>query len=175
MKLWGEVFIFTMEDNMVLMFTGDYYCKVDPKGRILFPAKLKKQMPPEAGEILIGKLSMFEKSLILYTSPAWKRLVEQSMKRINPYNVEHDTVQRDLFRGVIELELDSAGRILLPRRFLDFLSLNPGQGGDVVLAGQWDRIELMSKERYQETELSVDSKRELTEKVMGRFSWGDEE
>jgi MraZ protein len=156
------------------MFTGDYYCKVDPKGRILFPAKLKKQMPPEAGDIFVGKINLPEKSLFLYPDNFWKRLVEQSLRKINPYKGEHNLVLRELFRGVIEIELDSAGRILLPKRFLDFLSLKPGMGGELVVAGQGKRLELMSKERYEESELPEDKIRELTEKVMGEFLWGDE-
>ena len=155
-------------------FRGDHYCKVDPKGRILFPAKLKRQTPPEAGEVFIGKLSTFENSLILYPENIWTHLVERTLRRLNPYNALHDQFRRDFFRDVVELEFDSAGRILLPRRFLEFLHLDPGAGGEVVLAGQGDWVELMSKERYLGTELSRDEKRSLSEEVMGTFTWDDE-
>lgn len=156
-------------------FKGDHYCKVDSKGRILFPAKLKKQTPPEAGEAFVGKLSTFENSLILYPENAWNRLVERTLRKLNPYNPKHDLFRRDFFRDVVELEFDSSGRILLPRRFLDILQLMPGEGGDVVLAGQGDRVELMSKTRYLATELDSDTRKSLGQEVMGEFSWDDEE
>jgi MraZ protein len=156
-------------------FKGDHYCKVDSKGRILFPARLKKQTPPEAGEVFVGKLSAFENSLVLYPENAWTQLVKKTFSKLNPYNAKHDLFKRDFFRDVIELEFDSSGRILLPRRFLDVLKLNPGEGGDVVFAGQGDRIELMSKARYQATELSSDDRKSLVEEVMGAISWENED
>ncbi len=155
-------------------FKGDHYCKVDSKGRILFPAKLKKQTPAEAGEVFVGKLSSFEKSLVLYPENVWNRLVERTLRKLNPYNSRHDQFRRDFFRDVIELEFDSSGRILLPRRFLDVLKLESGQGGEVVLAGQGDRVELMSKERYLANELGNEERKSLNDEVMGDFTWDDE-
>ena len=156
-------------------FKGDHYCKVDSKGRILFPAKLKKQTPQEAGEVFVGKLSAFEKSLVLYPENVWNQLVKRTLKQLNPYNAKHDLFRRDFFRDVVELEFDSSGRILLPRRFLDVLQLTPGEGGDVVLAGQGDRVELMSKTLYLGTELSSDDRKSLSAEVMGDFKWDDED
>ncbi|MFA5815162.1 MAG: hypothetical protein WC865_06045 [Bacteroidales bacterium] len=156
-------------------FKGDHYCKVDSKGRILFPAKLKKQTPPEAGEVFVGKLSAFEKSLVLYPENVWNRLVDRTLRKLNPYNAKHDLFRRDFFRDVVELEFDTSGRILLPRRFLDILKLMPGQGGDVVLAGQGDRVELMSKAQYLATELNSDDRKSLGQEVMGDFTWDDQD
>ncbi len=155
-------------------FKGDHYCKVDSKGRILFPAKLKRQTPPEAGDVFIGKLSTFESSLILYPENIWNRLVERTLRKLNPYNAEHDQFRRVFFRDVVELEFDSAGRILLPRRFLEVLNLDAGSGSEVVLAGQGDWVELMSKERYLGIDLGREEKRRLAEGVMGKFTWDDE-
>jgi MraZ protein len=103
-------------------FKGDHYCKVDSKGRILFPAKLKKQAPPEAGDAFVGKLSTFEKSLVLYPENVWNRLVDRTLKKLNPYNAKHDQFRREFFRDVVELEFDSSGRILLPNDSLIYLS-----------------------------------------------------
>ncbi len=156
-------------------FKGDHYCKVDSKGRILFPAKLKKQTPPEAGEVFVGKLSSFEKSLVLYPENVWNRLVDRTLRKLNPYNAKHDLFRRDFFRDIVELEFDSSGRILLPKRFLDVLQLTPGEGGDVVLAGQGDRVELMAKSLYLGTEMSSDDRKSLSAEVMGDFKWDDED
>ena len=173
---WEDVFIFTQnQSGFMSRFKGDHYCKVDTKGRILFPSRLKKQLPPEAGEVFVGKMSAFEKSLILYPENVWNKLVERTLRKLNPYNAKHDLFRRDFFRDVVELEFDSAGRILLPRRFLDILKLVPGDGGDVVLAGQGDRIELMSKAIYQGTELGDEDWKTLSAEVMGDFKWDDED
>jgi MraZ protein len=171
---WEDVFNFTQNHTTKMTgFRGDHYCKVDSKGRILFPAKLKKQMPVESGEVLVGKLSTFEKSLVLYPENVWKRLAKATTKMLNPYNAKHELFRRDFFRDVVGLEFDTSGRILLPKRFLEILEL-PGPDGDVVLAGQDDRIELMAKALYLGTELSIEERTSLHEEVMGDFKWDDE-
>ena len=156
-------------------FKGDHYCKVDSKGRILFPARLKKQMPAEAGDIFIGKINTFEKSLILYPENVWNKLVNRTLKKLNPYKARHSEFKRDFFRDVIEMELDSSGRVLLSRRFLDKLGVIPGRGDEVVLAGQGDVVELMSSEKYEGTQLTDEERKSIAEEVMGDFEWEDEE
>ena len=156
-------------------FKGDHYCKVDSKGRILFPAKLKKQMPAEAGEIFIGKMNTFEKSLVLYPENVWNKLVSKTLRKLNPYNARHDQFRRDFFRNVLEMELDGSGRILLPRRFLDDLGVEPGKQQEVALSGQGNIVELMAASQYQGTQLADEERRSLSEEVMGDFTWDDED
>ncbi|MBT3243554.1 MAG: division/cell wall cluster transcriptional repressor MraZ [Bacteroidetes bacterium] len=155
-------------------FKGDHYCKVDSKGRFLFPAKLKKQMPSEAGETFVGKMNTFEKSLILYPENVWDKLVSRTLSKLNPYNERHDQFRRDFFRDVLEMELDGSGRILLPRRFLDDIGVEPGKQQEVALSGQGNVVELMAASGYQSGQLSDEERRSLAEEVMGDFKWDDE-
>lgn len=156
-------------------FKGDHYCKVDSKGRILFPARLKKQMPSEVSEKLVGKMNAFDKSLLLYPDNVWKKLADRTLNKLNPYNARHVEFRRDFFRDVIDLEFDGSGRILLPRRFLDDLGVEPGAKQEVVLAGQGHLIELMSKTKYLSSQLTDEERRSLAEEVMGDFKWDDED
>lgn len=155
-------------------FKGDHFCKVDAKGRILFPFRLKKQMPSEAKEVFVGKLNTFESSLILYPENIWDKLVQRTLRKLNPYNAKHDQFRRDFFRDVLEMEFDSSGRVLIPKRFLEVLGVDPGKGEEVVLAGQGNMVELMSKDRYTGTEMTLDERKNLAEDVMGEFTWDDE-
>ncbi len=83
-------------------FKGDHYCKVDAKGRILFPSRLKKQMPSEAEDVFIGKMSALKTSLILYPENVWDRLVRRTLKNLNPYKAKHI----DFKRSMLLLTLD---------------------------------------------------------------------
>ena len=148
---------------------------MDSKGRILFPSKLKKQMPAEANDIFIGKMNSFENSLVLYPENVWNRLVSRTLKKLNPYKAKHNKFKRDFFRDVIEMELDSSGRVLLSKRFLGKLGIEPGQGEEVVLAGQGDVVELMSKSKYEVTQLTDEQRVSIAEEVMDDFEWEDEE
>ncbi len=155
-------------------FKGDHYCKVDAKGRILFPSRLKKQMPSEAGDVFIGKMNTFKTSLILYPENVWDRLVKRTLKKLNPYKAKHNDFKRDFFKGVIEMELDGSGRVLLSKRFLEKIGVEAGQGEEVVLAGQGDVVELMPRSKYEETQLTDEQRVSIAEEVMGDFEWEDE-
>lgn len=155
-------------------FKGDHYCKVDAKGRILFPSRLKKQMPSEAGDVFIGKMNTFETSLILYPENVWDRLVSRTLKKLNPYKAKHNDFKRDFFKGVIEMELDGSGRVLLSKRFLEKIGVEAGQGEEVVLAGQGDVVELMPRSKYEGTQLTDEQRVSIAEEVMGDFEWEDE-
>ena len=132
-------------------------------------------MPVEAGDVFIGKINTFEKGLILYPENVWNKLVKRTLKKLNPYNAKHNEFKRDFFRDVIEMELDGSGRVLLSRRFLEKLGVIPGEGEEVVLAGQGDVVELMSKEKYEGTQLTDEQRVSIAEDVMGDFEWEDEE
>jgi len=132
-------------------------------------------MPPEAGDVFIGKINTFEASLILYPENVWNKLVKRTLKKLNPYKAKHNEFKRDFFRDVIEMEMDGSGRVLLSRRFLEKLGVVPGEGDEVVLAGQGDIVELMSREKYEGTQLTDEQRVSIAEDVMGDFEWEDEE
>ena len=41
---------------------GEYECRIDDKGRIILPAGLKKQLPPEAQQLLVQQARALEES-----------------------------------------------------------------------------------------------------------------
>ena len=47
---------------------GEYECKIDAKGRFLFPSGLRRQLTPAANEVFMLNKG-FENCLTLYPSP----------------------------------------------------------------------------------------------------------
>ncbi|MNT83968.1 cell division protein MraZ [compost metagenome] len=77
---------------------------------------------------------------------------------------------RNFTRGATELSLDAAGRVLLPKGLLDYSGIT----GEVVLACQVNKIEVWSKDGYEEFmngDLGEDFSA-LAEQVMGGFDLG---
>ncbi len=142
-------------------FIGDHPCKVDAKGRILFPAALKKQAGTE-GERFVIKKDLFEPCLVIYTMQEWERQSAIIRKQTNSFNKEHNRFIRAFFRGTAEISLDATGRLLVPRRLLDLVEADK----DVILSGQISKIELWSKERYDASEESEEDFAALAEKIM---------
>lgn len=144
-------------------FIGNHTCKVDSKGRILFPSALKKQMPGTAQDSFVVKKDIFEKCLVLYTMDEWERQNKLIRSRINPYNKEHSKFLRSFYRGTAELVLDSNNRILIPRRLLELVGIKK----EVVLAGQYGKIEIWPEESYEILDEEVKDFPALAEKLMG--------
>lgn len=144
-------------------FIGDYSCKIDAKGRLIFPSAFKKQMQVTDGDHFVVRRDIFEQCLVMYTSSDWEEQMNKIRSRINPYNREHNRFLRNFFKGTAELVLDSSNRLLLPRRLIEVA----GIGKEVVLAGQDGRIEIWASERYDQIDMPVDNFADLAEKLMG--------
>ena len=152
-------------------FIGEYTCKVDNKGRILFPAALKRQLPPGEGERFVIKKDIFDRCLVLYSMDEWTRQNELIRSRINPYNKEHNTFLRNFYRGAAVIVLDGNNRMLIPKRLL----VSAGIGSTAVLAGMGSKIEIWSAEVYDSVQATEDEFARLAEKIMGDGNKAHEE
>lgn len=143
-------------------FIGDYNCKADAKGRILFPSAFKKQMASSATERFVIKKDLFEKCLVLYPIDEWERQNKIIRSKINPYNKEHNRFIRGFYKGTAEISLDGSNRLLIPKRLLDQVGITK----EVVLAGQYDKIEVWANDLYDNIVENDEEFAQLTEKIM---------
>jgi len=144
-------------------FIGDYTCKVDTKGRVLFPSALKKQMSSATQDHFVVKKDIYEQCLVLYSMEEWKRQNDIIRKNTNPYNREHNQFIRGFFSGSAEVVLDASNRILLPKRLIDLVKINK----EVVLSGQDTKIEIWPKDIYSQVTGTGKEFAGLAEKIMG--------
>jgi MraZ protein len=143
-------------------FIGEYTCKLDAKGRIMLPAAFKKQMSAANQERFVVKKDIFERCLVLYPMEEWEKQTELLKKKTNPYNREHGMFLRKFFMGMAELVLDSNNRLLIPKRLLEEV----GAEKEVVLAGQYGKIEIWSRELYGSVDLGDEAFANMAEKIM---------
>ncbi len=144
-------------------FLGEFECKVDPKGRIMLPAGLKKQLSPEAeGRFVINR--GFEKCLVLYPLNEWQT-ISAEVNKLNLYNKKNRDFARYFFRGATELTLDGTNRLLLPKALTEYAAIDK----DLILFAYSNRIEVWSKANYDN--LLTDEPADfasLAEEVMGK-------
>lgn len=126
----------------MIQFIGEYDCKIDPKGRVMIPAGLKKQLPEEAADKFVINRG-FEKCLVLYPYNEWQK-ISAEVNKLNLYNQKNRNFARYFFRGATELSLDANGRVLLPKSLLEYAGIT----NDLVLFPYSNRIEVWSKEAY---------------------------
>ncbi|MFW5656640.1 MAG: division/cell wall cluster transcriptional repressor MraZ [Bacteroidota bacterium] len=144
-------------------FIGDHICKLDAKGRLLLPSAIKKQLSPDDSDRFVIKKDIYEKCLILYTMGEWERQNKLIRERLNPYNKEHNRFLREFFKGTAEVALDASNRILVPKRLLDLIDADK----ELVLAGQFDKIEIWSRKAYDAIGDNQDEFAGLADKILG--------
>lgn len=125
-------------------FLGEYEATIDTKGRFLLPAGFKKQLPQDAtAQFVINR--GFEKCLTLYPLQTWEPIFSQ-ISKLNDFDPKVREFRRYFLNGAIEVELDSAGRLLLPKNLIGHASLEK----DIVLVSAVNKIEIWDKTKYNE-------------------------
>jgi MraZ protein len=143
-------------------FLGEYEATLDAKNRFLLPGGLKKQMPEGTDTIVISR--GFEKCLLLYPLKAWEA-IEEKIKKLNEFNPKVSQFRTLFVGGASYVELDSAGRILLPPSLREYAGL----GKDILLASDIDKIKIWDSGKYKKLfeEISSDVFANLASEVMG--------
>lgn len=124
-------------------FTSEYESKLDAKGRLVLPARIKAQLPEGSQELVIRR--GFEPCLILYPMVEFKKVFSK-ISSLNEFNEEYRRLQRNFLSGVVTVELDSNGRFLIPRNMLAYAKLEK----DVMLVGMGNKVEVWNPTIYEE-------------------------
>jgi len=141
---------------------GEYECKVDAKGRLMVPAGLRKQFSPEAEGKLFVKRGI-EKCLELYQKHDWES-VSEKVSSLNQFVKKNRVFARKFISGATQLELDSVGRVNLPKNLLEYAGVEK----ELVLFAYGNKIEIWDKAAYDaELDMSDDDFAGLAEEVMG--------
>ena len=123
------------------MFMGEYNHTIDAKGRLIVPAKFREIL----GDNFIVTKGL-DGCLFVYPSDEWTRF-EEKLKSLPLTNKNARQFTRFFLAGAAACEVDKQGRILLPQVLREFASLEK----DVVLVGVASRIEIWSRERWDES------------------------
>jgi MraZ protein len=146
----------------MITFIGEYTCKLDSKGRVILPSAFKKQMTGNNQERFVIRKDIFAKCLVLYPYEEWERQVRIVRKKTNPYKKEHTDFLRQFFKGIAELVLDGNNRLLIPKRLLEDAAAQK----ELILAGQFGKIEIWAKESYEKIEVGDQEFASMAEKIM---------
>jgi len=126
----------------MISFLGEFEATIDAKGRFLLPAGFKKQLPGDATARFVINRG-FEKCLTLYPLQSWEPIFSK-ISQLNDFNPKVREFRRYFLNGATEIELDSAGRLLLPKNLMPHAGLEK----DIVLVSAMDKIEIWDKTAY---------------------------
>ena len=126
------------------MFGGAYELSIDSKGRLAIPAKFRELLARHYSPFLVGTLEK-RSHLLLYPEAQWRMVESQLLGLPVAGNKVLQAYQNLLLHNADTLELDTAGRVLLPanlRRRVDF-------DKEVTLVGRANRLELWGREHWE--------------------------
>ena len=128
------------------MFMSEYNHTVDTKGRLIVPSKFREQL----GEEFVVTKGM-DGCLFVYANEDWSAF-EQKLTSLPLINKEARKFARFFLAGAAQVEVDKQGRILLPANLREFAGLEK----DVVLVGVGSRIEIWSRENWENMDADSD-------------------
>ena len=120
------------------MFTGEYRHAVDDKGRIAVPSRFRAQL---AGNVVVAR--WLDTCLAIFPMAAWDELATRvgGLPMTDP---NARLLQRQLFAGASETELDRQGRVLVPGNLRDFAALE----SEALVLGSRDHAEVWAPARW---------------------------
>lgn len=167
----GEILIFLTQYNgkpLMTSLIGEFDCKVDAKGRFMFPVNLRKQLEEVFEKGFVINRNLHQKCLVLYPMSEWNKL-NKKLSKLNRLIKANDVFVRKFTGGATAAEADNTGRVLLPKALVDYADIKT----DIKVLGSNNVIEIWDKTLYELfLEQDVDIEK-LAEDVLGSLNFND--
>ena len=125
------------------MFVGSYKHAIDAKGRINVPRKFLDSFQDAGAARMFFATQGLDGCVFLFPKSEWTSVVEQ-VRNNSLGSEEARAFSRRFFASTRELDVDTAGRILLPKELRDFAGIT----AEAQFVGVDTRIELWSPQRW---------------------------
>ena len=123
------------------MLIGEFLHTIDSKRRLSLPSKLRKTL----GDKVVVTRGLDSKCLNIFPLDEWERFSKE-IASLPQNNQKARDLSRFFLSGAYDLEVDSAGRILIPDRLFSFAEFKE----KVVLTGLKKKVELWDESRWNE-------------------------
>ncbi len=121
--------------------TGQFEHTVDAKGRLILPSKLRDKL----GDSFIVTLGL-DGCLYIFSPAGWDKFTAQLEGLPGTEDVRK--TKRRFMANAAECDIDKQGRTLIPAKLREKVGIDK----DVIMVGMLNKIELWSKERFEEQE-----------------------
>ena len=124
------------------MFRGATKVTLDAKGRLAIPTRYRERIAARSDGQLVVTLDK-DHCLLIYPLPDWEE-IERKLVRLPSLQKRSREMQRIMLGYATEVDVDSAGRILLSRELREVAGLER----QAMLIGQGHKFELWDEERW---------------------------
>ena len=144
------------------MFIGEYQHSLDPKNRVIMPARFREKL----GDSFVMTKGL-DNCLFIYSAQEWS-IVEEKLKNLPMTSKDARAFVRFFFAGASECEADKQGRVLIPGNLKEYAKIDK----DVVIIGVSTRIEIWSKEEWNNFNNDADISYEDVAEKMSQLGIG---
>ena len=141
---------------------GSETCVLDAKGRLNVPARMRRNLAPEANDTFYMVRS-FDPCVNLYPADEFPQF-EAKLNTLRAGDPDAREFVRAIYASLHESTLDGQGRIHVSDKLLKGADL----GKEVLLIGLGDRIEMWNPKKYEQRAGSItqDQMSRLAERLM---------
>ncbi len=126
-------------------FFGNIDAKTDVKGRVFVPASFRKIFQSAGDLRLILRKDVYQDCLVLYPESVWDTELTNMRAKLDKWDPEQQMLYRQFQMDTEILELDSSGRILIPKRYLQLAGIT----SEVRFIGMDYTIEIWAKQKLE--------------------------
>ena len=124
-----------------MAFHGTFEHSLDAKNRLTIPAKFRAAL---AGKVFLVR--GVDPCISLYPEATYTQLTQAALSGLNPFSPQARELKRMLYGNAMDVELDSAGRVMLPAKFME----HAGISREVVITGAGECLELWDRSTWQD-------------------------
>ena len=121
-----------------MSFIGQFPVRLDAKNRAFMPAGFRRILQQAGEQTLVIRKDYFENCLVVYPASQWQQEIAGVRARLNRFDGNQQMVYRKLVSEAQEVQLDSNGRLLLPKSLLDKVGIKQ----DALFVGMEQTIEI---------------------------------
>ena len=121
------------------LFLGEFEHSIDDKARLAIPARFRPAL--QDGLVITRG---FDRCLVIWDSETWRRQSDR-LRDLDSLQSDARRLQRFIFSGAIQAQLDKLGRAVIPQFLREYAQLRDV----VVVVGVADRIEVWSKTEWE--------------------------
>jgi MraZ protein len=147
---------------------GEFYCKLDAKGRLLLPSSFKEQLGDALNDGFVLRPGLFEKCLDVYGKDDWRKL-QDKLGKLNPFKKENLMMMRRINGGARVVMMDGSGRLQIPKDLVE----KCGMVKEVVITSLPDRMQIWGKEQMDKSnaEMSDEEFSQMLEDRLGNIDF----
>ena len=141
------------------MLIGEYEHTLDEKNRVSLPRQFRTGL----GKRIVMTRGL-DNCLFVYPKKSFEKVVAK-LDDMSFAQADKRGFSRFILSGAAEIEVDGAGRVLIPEHQREFAKLSK----NVIFAGVSDRVEVWDSERWKQYKAGIESKADTLAENLGQI------